>query len=301
MGKFEGIIPALITPFDENGDIYIRGIQNEIEYLWEYGIKNVFICGSYGAFPTMTTDERMKVASWAVEKCKKLDMKSIVQVGSPSINTAKKLAWHAEIIGADAISSVVPFYYSSTFYDEDTFLRYYEALTEQVSIDVHCYNNPGTTGFNISPSMLKKLIDIGVNGIKDGGSDMGRMLEMLTVARESGEEFDYYPSSTSSLITGFLLGAQACISGVCLSVPAYIIGIYNHVKLNNFKSAVHLYEQVMKIRSVLGAKSGRAIATYDILKAKGIDVGTCRAPWQKLSKEDSEEMIRKLVRLGVSV
>ena len=57
--------------------------------------------------------------------------------------------------------------------------------------------------------------------MKDGGSDMGRMLEMINTIGPT--DFDYYPSSTSSLITGFLLGGDSCISGVSLACPSQIM------------------------------------------------------------------------------
>jgi len=226
-------------------------------------------------------------------------MKVIVQVGSTSTEDAVKLARHAEEAGADAVSAVVPFYYSTTIYNEDTFLNYYDSIIKAVAIPVHSYNNPNTTGFNVSPAFLEKLIDAGLQGIKDGGSDMGRMLDMLKVVEKKKVDFDYYPSSTSSLITGFLLGACSCISGVALSAPELVIDIYHSMQNNDIEKASKLYEQVMQVRSVLGKKSGRAIAAYDVLHAKGVEVGTCKLPWQRLNKEDSKWLIDELKKLEV--
>lgn len=294
MVKFKGIIPAIITPFNKDGSIFKEGIKNEINYLWKYGYKNIFVCGSYGSFPVMTTKQRMIVTESVVNICKEKDIKTIIQIGSTSTDIAINLAKHAEYVGADAISSVVPFYYSSTFYDDEIFLRYFEDIINNVSLDVHCYNNPGTTGFNVSPNFLKKLINIGIKGMKDGGSDMGKMLEMMNVIKGSNCEFDYYPSSTSSLITGFILGVDACVSGIALSVPEIVMNIYKSMINNNIKQAETLYWKVMEVRSIIGKKTGRAIATYDVLNSKGINIGTCKAPWQRLNQTDREWLLYKL-------
>ncbi len=296
MVKFKGIIPAIITPFNKDGSIYEQGIKNELEYLYEFGYRNVFACGSYGSFPVMNVEQRETVAKCVTYNCLRLGMKSIIHIGSTSTYDAVRLAQHAEFFGANAISSVVPFYYSNTIYTEDDFIRYYEEIVKSVYIvDVHCYNNPNTTGFNISPSFLKRLMDIGITGIKDGGSDMGGMLEMLNVIREKKYDFfDYYPSSTSSLITGFLLGVQSCISGVALTCPKLVMDIYNNMMNGNIPLALRLYQKVMKIRSILGAKGGRAVTVYDILNSRGIDVGTCKEPWQRLKKKDSEWVLKEL-------
>lgn len=299
MTKFEGIIPAILTPFNEDGSIFEQGIKNELDYLHSHGYRNVFVCGSYGSFPVMTTEEREFVAKYVVDYCKKIKMKTIIHIGSTSTEIAVRLAKHAEDAGADAITSVVPFYYSSTFYRGENFLRYFEEIIKNVSIDVHCYNNPNTTGFNISPSFLKKLIDIGIRGMKDGGSNMGRMLEMLNVIKEKNCVFDYYPSSTASLVVGFMLGVNSCVSGVALTFPKPVMKIYESMISNNIAAALHLYPKVMKVRSILGEKGGRAITAYDVLNKRGVNVGTCKAPWQRLSQDDAMWVFEELKKTGV--
>lgn len=293
--KFKGIIPAIITPFNEDGSIFEEGLRNEIDYLYKCNFKNIFICGSYGSFPLMNTDERKLVAATAIELCQLGGMKTIVHIGSTSTRTAVDLAKHAEDMGADAVSAVVPFYYSTTIYNEDTYLRYFEEIVNSVSIDVHCYNNPNTTGFNVSLEFLKKLIDIGLRGMKDGSSDMGRVIDILDIIDK--DKFSYYPSSTTSLITGFILGVDACISGVALSAPELVLEIYKNVNKNP-TYALNLFFKVMRVRSILGSRSGRAIAAYNILNEKGVDVGTCRAPWKGLNKIDSEWVINEISKLG---
>jgi len=300
MPKFEGIIPALITPFNKDGTIFKEGIKNEINYLYEYGYRNIFACGSYGSFPLMSMTDRMTVAEVVINICQEKNIKTIIQIGSTSTEEAIILAKHAENIGADAISSVVPFYYSSTFYNEDVFLKYFEEIINNVSIDVHCYNNPNTTGFNITPEFLNKLINIGLCGIKDGGSDMGKMLEMLNIINKNKCDFDYYPSSTSSLIIGNILGIKSCVSGVALSIPNLILKIYENMNNNNIDIAVKLFIKVMKVRTILGKyNNGRAVAAYDVLNEKGIKVGTCKSPWKRLSQKEKILMIGELKDLGV--
>lgn len=293
--KFKGIIPAIITPFNQDGSLFKEGLRNEVDYLYKKGFENLFICGSYGAFPLMTTEERKQVVEAIIPISKLGGIKSIVHIGSTSTRTAVELAKHAEDCGADAISAVIPFYYSSTFYTEDTFLKYFEEIINSVSIDVHCYNNPKTTGIDISVNFLKRLIDIGLRGMKDGTSGVERISTILNMIDK--DEFTYYPSSTSSLVLGFTMGVDCCISGVALSVPDLVLEIYKNINKNHNYS-LNLYKKVMKVRSALGVRSGRAIAAYDVLNSKGVDVGTCRPPWQRLKTEHSKWLIDELRRFG---
>ena len=135
--------------------------------------------------------------------------------------------------------------------------------------------------------------------MKDGGSDMGRMLTMLEIIGECNYTFDYYPSSTSSLITGFLLGVNSCISGVSLTVPRLALSIYNAMIMGQVDHAVDLYRDIMKVRAVLGARTSRAIAAYHTLQAKGVDVGICRAPWESLNDRDEFWLFEELLKLEI--
>lgn len=297
MAQFEGIIPALITPFDEKGNVYEAGVNNEIEYLYQKGFRTVFICGSYGSFPLMSQLDRILLTKYSLSICKKLGIKTIVHVGHTSIDIAMHLARTAEVFGADAISSVIPFYYSSTIYRKNTYIRHFESLVNSVDIPVHCYNNPKTTGFNIDLETFSEILNVGVGGIKDGGADPVRMRQMMKIIKD--KDFDYYPSSTSMLINGFLYGAQSCISGVSLSAPDLILAIYNSLKGGDILSAVELHKEALDVREVLGKYSGRAIAAYDVLHSKGVDVGTCRAPWVRLDDQQREDVLFRLKEIGV--
>ncbi|MFW9871675.1 MAG: dihydrodipicolinate synthase family protein [Candidatus Thorarchaeota archaeon] len=292
--KFKGIIPAMITPFSEDGKLYYNGLINELEYLYESGFKNIFVCGSYGSFPLLTPSERMSIADVVCKYCSDKGIKTIIHIGSASTQEAVYLAKAAEICGADAVSSVVPYYYSSSFYNENNYLKYFETIINSVDIDVHLYNNPKTTGYNVSLEFLKRLVNIGLKGIKDGTPKPERVKKVLSMTRD----FDYYPSSTAHLIIGFELGVSACISGVSLSVPKLVLDIYENIKTNPDYSK-ELHEKVMKVRSILGLNWARAIAAYDVLNVKGVDVGTCREPWIKLSSHESSWIIDELKKLEV--
>lgn len=292
MGKFKGIIPALITPFKDDGELYINGLYNELKYLNDFGFENIFISGSYGSFPLMTVEERKTIIRACTEYCEDNNIKVIAQIGSDNPNESFELARYADECKVDAISSVVPYYYSTTIYNDNDFLYYFEKLINIVSVDVHLYNNIKTTGFNVTPDFLIRLIDCGLKGIKDGGSDLDRMMKIIEMTNESYKDFDYYPSSTKSLANAFIFGVESCISGVSLSLPLEVLNVYENIKNGNINDIIPVYKKIMKIRSILGSKCGRAISAYDILHEKGIDVGTCRYPWKRLNDNDREWLIK---------
>ena len=82
--NISNIVVPIITPFKENGRVYKQGMENLIQFLYEKGIRSIWINGSYGSFVLMSDEDRMKTVEIALTMAKKLSMTTIVQIGSPS-------------------------------------------------------------------------------------------------------------------------------------------------------------------------------------------------------------------------
>ena len=111
--KIQGLIAAAFTPFHEDGSLNLGLVPALVEKLLQDGLKGIFVCGSNGEGPNMTTEERMKVTEAFVKAANKR-LLIIVHVGHSSIAESKRLAVHAQAIGADAFSSVAAFYFKPT-------------------------------------------------------------------------------------------------------------------------------------------------------------------------------------------
>ena len=299
MRQFNGIITPIPTPFREDGEFSEKGMALLLEYLAARGIHGVYAVGSYGSFPMMSVEERMKVAEVVVSRCKQLEMQVIVQIGAPSRKDALTLARHASSIGADAVASVVPFYYSGLGYPDSTVLEHYDALVEAVSTPVHFYNNPKTTSFKLNPSLLSKLIDIGVSGVKDSGGDLISFGEMMNVVRRQNPDFDLMPGSAGILLAGFALGATACVAGTSVVFPELVMDLYRAIVANEYDRATDLQLRVLEARSIQASMRLRPEACYDLLKMRGVDIGTCRKPWTRLSPKDYAQAKDRLAEAGL--
>src|SRR5690606_29675986 len=108
--KIEGLIAAAFCGLREDGSINLDIIPTLAENLIRDGVRGVFVCGTNGEGPSLTVEERMKIAETYVKVVNKRAL-VIVHVGHSSIEESAKLAAHAASIGADAISSVAAFYF----------------------------------------------------------------------------------------------------------------------------------------------------------------------------------------------
>lgn len=297
---FEGIFVPIITPLSTENKIYEKGIINIVNYLYENGISGIWLLGSYGGFPLLSEEERVQVANIGLKRAKELEMTVIVNVGSLSTGMAVRLAKHAQENGADAVASVVPYYYAASHYRDFNLIHYFKNLIQSISIPVFFYNNEKATGFKPDVSFFEKLLEVGVQGFKSKGDyiEMDRQIRSVKTVEKNAI---YLSGSTSLHLQGHLLGADGVTSGVALAVPRLVVGLQNACEANNIDEAKRLQNLVLQARVIMGKYVGRAVACYDILQNKGIDAGTCRDPWLRMKSEQTHEVIQGLKTIEEAV
>ena len=288
----------MITPFKESGELYEAALRRLVNFLIAGGVHGLFIGGSYGSFPLMTLEERKKLAEATFDEVKER-IPLIVHVATPCTAHSVELAKHAEDLGAMAVSSVVPYYYSSFGYDEKDLLGYYKALADAVGIPVHIYNNPKTTGFAVTTALLVKLHEVGVSGLKDSSGQMMTIAEHIREMRKRKIDFTFSIGTTGLLLPALALGVEACVAGTANALPEVMVELYNVLTKGDFTKGAELQLRVIEIRKLQGIQGFRPPACYSILRMRGLDMGTCRKPWRELDPENYRIVERGLKELGV--
>jgi dihydrodipicolinate synthase/N-acetylneuraminate lyase len=301
MQKFEGLFATPITPFDENENIYEEGIRNVVNFVYSKGINNLFCLGSWGGFALMNINERMRVAEVLISECKKNRMNIIINIVATSTRDACMLAKHAQDHGADAIASLVPYYYSSSGYNNDNYLDYFSTIIDSVNIPVHFYNNPRTTGYVLTMDLFNKLLDIGVSGMKEGGGNLAAFIEMMHIIENRKIDFDMIPGSVTMLLPALLYGVKATMVGSAVVFPELAVNAYNAFTSGDVSLATKLHAKLMEIRIIQGSRGMGSAACYALLKQRGIDAGMPRRPWRGLSVNDLESIVERLRTAEVSL
>ena len=98
--KFSGVYPAVITPFDADGEVDVAKLENYINYLSDK-VDGLFVGGSYGSGPIMTVAQRKVLAEVTVKTCAGR-IPVIMHIGTTNLTDTIELAQHAETVGADA-------------------------------------------------------------------------------------------------------------------------------------------------------------------------------------------------------
>ncbi len=294
MTQFNGILVPIITPFSENGDLEETKVTGMVDYLAENGIQALFVGGSYGGFALLDIEERIRLNRASILSAKSNNMKSLVNCATTNLRDTVKILQEAEADGADAVCFMAPYYYSNTIYNESTLARYTESVLKVAHTPVFIYNNPRTTGFDVSISFIEKLAGLGVSGIKDSSDSIERIAAMLHRTSMFDSEFEYITGSSIALSASLSMGSKAAMSGVAVAFPALNSKLYQAVCERDQHTITRCYDLISRIREIMTEYGSRPIAFYSLLKKLNIDAGVPRAPWYSLSDEKSEELYERL-------
>jgi len=268
-----GVIPPLTTPFTESGDVYEEGLCRLVEFQIEKGVHGLFICGTYGSGPIMTVEEREKVHEIVVDQAKGR-IAVVAHVGTTSTAQSVALARHAESVGADYVASISPYYHR---HDERTVVEHFRTLVRAVEVPVYVYNNPKASGVTITPSFLRHLADVGVQGVKDSGFSFIELTHFMLAMRDK-PGFVFIAGTEALALPAFMIGAKGCVSGLANALPELVVKLWDLFQAGKYEEAARVQMQVNRARQILHIPSSTNAACYAVLRERGIDVGYPKAP-----------------------
>jgi dihydrodipicolinate synthase/N-acetylneuraminate lyase len=150
---FKGLMPAMVTPFDDRGEVDLGATEAVVERFIDAGVDGISPLGSTGEFSHLTAGERKRFATEVV-RIVAGRVPLVVGVGAAGTKEMVELARHAEDVGADAVLVVSPFYWKV---GEEALFRHFAAVAESVNIPVVIYNLPMLTGIDLSPSLIARI------------------------------------------------------------------------------------------------------------------------------------------------
>ena len=205
---FKGIITALVTPFDTNGDVDWPAFDKLVEWQIDQGVDGLVPCGTTGETPTLSHDEHKQIVKRCVDITNKR-VPVIAGTGSNSTAEALELTQEAKDNGADGALITTPYYNKPT---QEGLYAHYKALNDVVDIPMLIYNIPGRSVIDISNDTIAKLAELpNIVGIKDATADLERPLDLR---HKVGEDFCQL-SGENSTFTAFL--AQGGHGGILVT------------------------------------------------------------------------------------
>ena len=177
---------------------------------------------------------------------------------------------------------------------DDEIVDHYDAVASKISIPIMAYNNPATSGVDMSPALLKRLLEIpNVTMIKESTGDIQRMHYLR---KELGEDVAFYNGSNPLALAAFSAGATGWCTAAPNLIPELNIALYNAIQQNDLETAqVLFYKQVDLLKFIVAKGLPRAVKAG--LHLLGEDGGGLRNPLKPLTEGETEEL--KSILTGV--
>ncbi|KYH31038.1 dihydrodipicolinate synthase family protein [Neomoorella mulderi] len=290
--RIEGILPALVTPFDADGEVYLEGLRRYVEHLVGKGVHGLFVCGSYGSGPLMTPEQRMQVAETVAETVNGR-ISIVLHIGAADTQTTLRLLKHAESLKVDAVAAVTPFYYRHL---KGAIVNHYKRLIDASNLPVLVYNNPKYAHYVVTPEVLSELAEYGLAGVKDSSGDIALFYNFMGEVKKPG--FIFLIGSQTHLVPAMIGGASGCVSGLSNAFPEFIIHIYELCRRGEYEEAAKLQKKANVLRKVTG--EGIPVPFYHaVMRMLGVDIGVPKAPFEPVSQVEYQRIQQALVEHGM--
>jgi 4-hydroxy-tetrahydrodipicolinate synthase len=270
---FKGIIAYPITPFDRETDgIDGAALRASIDRLVDDGVHAIAPLGSTGESAYLSDSEWDEAADISIGHVAKR-VPVVVGISDLTTRNAIRRARFAQKAGADAVM-VLPISYWKL--SEAEIVRHYSEIARAIDIPIMLYNNPATSGVDMSPQLIARMVrEIdNVTMVKESTGDIQRMHVLHQLA---DGEIPFYNGSNPLALEAFCAGA----SGWCTAAPNLIakltLDLYAAIQAGRLSDARALfYRQLPVLEFIL--KGGLPTTIKAGLNLKGHDVGEPRRP-----------------------
>jgi len=292
--KPEGVMPALVTPFTDDGDrLDENRLRRLVDYVVERGVSALVPCGTTGEFQNLSFDERKKVIEVTVDQANGR-VPVVAGAGHSSTKLAIELTKHAKDAGAAAAIIVTPYYHKPM---DRGIYEHYRCVAEAVDLPMLLYNIPQATGVNLTWQMVEDLVEIpNIVGLKDSS---GELRNMMAVMEKVGSRLPILCGHDEVVLPALAAGASGMILASANFIPDIWVDLYEAVKRGDLSKARDIQLKIQKICRIT-ARSG-PVGTKAALNMLGVPVGPVRLPLSvggELSYEDMEELRIDLEKIG---
>jgi 4-hydroxy-tetrahydrodipicolinate synthase len=282
---FHGVLPALITPFTDDGSAIDTGALDAIvDRLVGAGVAGLVPGGSTGEFTTLSHGERRQlVEATVVAAAGRVPV--VAGAGALSTRETVELSVHAEQAGAAAVMIVPPFYEALSWRE---LLAHYTAVADAIEIPIMYYNLPSASGVKATAAQLRELP---VTCLKDTGGDAVAATELIQT--DGPTLLNGWDTLTFAALAA---GVRAVVWGTASVLPEQCVELHRLLIDDiDLPAARELWARLWPLCQFLEGQSYPA-AVKTACRLVGATTGPVRAPLLPLDDAATDELAALLER-----
>lgn len=283
MFKPNGIIPAMVTPFNGEGKVNEAALRRLAGNMIEAGCHGIFVLGSNGEFFSLSNEEKIEIARIVVDE---VDGRLPVYAGTGGNSTAEtiSLTKQMEEVGVTAVSVITPYFVKLS---QEELKNHFELIAEAVNIPIILYDIPGMTGNPLAPSTVKELAKVSnIVAIKDSSGSLDNVLKNLEA---QGPEFTVLVGTDSLILPALMAGGGGAIAATANLLPKVVVSIYEKWSAGDLEGAELQQRKLRTIRNAFG-KGTLPSVLKEAMNSAGLEVGQPRLPVKPLPEKTKLEV-----------
>lgn len=290
---FGTMIPAMVTPFDEKGDLDLDQAQALAVRLVEGGADGLVVNGTTGESPTVFYPQKMKLFRAVVEAVGGR-VPIVANVGDNCTADTVQFAGAVEKLGVDGCMLVVPYYNKPP---QEGLYRHFRTIAESVDLPCILYNIPGRCVINMETATTLRLANDVENivGVKEAS---GRLDQIREIIEGAPEGFFVYSGEDEQTFEIMEMGGAGIISTIGNVAPARMREIVDLCAAGDWEAARAANEALLPLMKELFITSN-PIMVKEALNLVGFPVGGLRLPLIPATPEQSAELAEVMRQVGV--
>ena len=281
---FDGIIAPITTPFSDDGEVSIDGLNKNLDRYRSTPLSGVLVTGTTGEGAHLSVEERVAVLEEASNVWPK-DKRLLVGVSFAALRQALRFIETIARYRSDALLVSVPSYYKSRMTDR-ALADYFIALADRAHSPLLLYNIPRFSGIELSLPLVTVLAQHeNIAGIKESSGNLVYLQKIL--AATAKYDFEVISGSAETFGPALALGIRGGILAVSCAVPEVVMNV-----MKGFESGAEFVERhsrLFEISSTVVGKLSVPGVKY-AMDLKGYCGGICRPPLLPLTVEEKSEV-----------
>ena len=291
--SFNGIIPAMLTPFTASGELDLDGLKKNVDFLIENGVSQIMCLGSTGEAATLTRQENIKVIEATVEAS---NGRVPVMAGTGATSTREVIERSKEAVsaGADSVMIVTPFY---EIPNQEGLYKHYASIAEAVDVPICLYNIPPHTQVEIAPETLEKLADIdNIMALKDSSGNLSYFAEVL---RRVGDKMAILTGGDDITLPCFALGCHGAILALANIAPRMVVDLFQAVQQKEDRKALDIFFKLLPISRAISVAQNFPAPVKEAVTMLGRPAGPARSPIVPMNNAEKAEIKQALQHAGL--
>lgn len=279
---FSGSIVALVTPFNDNGDVDYQQLEQLVEFHIQQGTDGIVAVGTTGESTTLSHDEHIKVVKQVVSFVNGR-IPVIGGNGSNSTSEAVELTKRLSDSGVDAMLGVTPYYNKPP---QRGLVEHYKAVANATEIPQILYNVPGRTQCDLLPETVAELSKVkNIIGIKEATGNLSRLSEIKALC---DNDFLLFSGDDDTGLEFMLQGGHGVISVTNNVAPKLMSDLCRHALAGEREQAEQINGKLKSLHSHLFVEANPIPVKWCVAQIGAISNGQLRLPLVELSSEYHE-------------